>query len=88
MYSNRILNKLDCLRSLKEYNIEKSKGDTSRVEEIEAKYTNPYDYFNVNKNSSIVKIDELMESLSKTLHDVECLEMNFTIIQVFILVQK
>ena len=77
MYSNRILNKLDCLRSLKEYNIVKSKGDTSRVEEIEAKYTNPYDYFNVNKNSSIVKIDELMESLSKTLHDVESFRNEF-----------
>ena len=48
----------------------------SRVEEIEAKYTNPYDYFNVNKNC-IVKIDELMESLSKTLHDVESFRNEF-----------
>ena len=63
MYSNRILNKLDCLRSLKEYNMMKSKGDTSRVEEIEAKYTNPYDYFNVNKNSSILKLMNLWSLL-------------------------
>lgn len=77
MYTDRVLTKLNCLQSLKEFNVMKSKGYTSKVEEIESKYTDPYDYFNINKNISIVKIEELIESLSKTLHDIESFRNEF-----------